>query len=236
MTWVAWRQARTGGYGLLAVTAGFVVLAVLERTQEMAGMTRSLSIYLSLFVGVLLGAPLLAQEFEHGTYRMVWTQGVTRSRWLLGRCAVALAIGLAATTVVHTAVIEIAEAARPALLSSPMDGLATTGLTPYARTTWVVLLGLLAGALARRTVGAVAVTAGGWMATQLLLDLGLPHWLPDDWQDGFWTAQLSTAALLAGMSVLALVGTLTVLGLRPGVPGRRHQGVVAVVGRTAGSG
>ena len=38
----------------------------------------------------------------------------------------------------------------------------------------MVLLGLLAGALIRRTVGAVAVTAGGWMATQLLLDTGLP--------------------------------------------------------------
>ena len=33
-------------------------------------------------VGIFWGAPLLARELETGTYRLVWTQGVTRSRWL----------------------------------------------------------------------------------------------------------------------------------------------------------
>ena len=119
MIWVAWRQARTGGYGLLAVTAAFTALALLERSQEMAGMTRSLSIYLSLFVGVLLGAPLLAQEFEHGTHRMVWTQGVTRGRWLAGRCLVALTTGLVATAAVHAVVIAVAEGGRPGTPAVP---------------------------------------------------------------------------------------------------------------------
>ncbi|GIG91151.1 hypothetical protein [Plantactinospora endophytica] len=223
MTWVAWRQARSAGYGLLAVTLGFTALALLERTEELSGMTRSLSIYLSLFVGVLLGAPLLAQEFEHGTYRMVWTQGVTRVRWLAGRCAVALTITLAGTAVVHGAVIALAEGGRgrPALLPAPVDGLDTAGLSPYARAVWMLALGLLAGAVLRRTVGAVAVTAGGWMATQLLFDNGLPRWVPDGWQDDFWAVQLGASGLLLGLTALAVVGTLFALGLRPALPVRR---------------
>ena len=28
------------------------------------------------------GAPLLAREFETGTFRLAWTQSVTRTRWL----------------------------------------------------------------------------------------------------------------------------------------------------------
>jgi hypothetical protein len=33
-------------------------------------------------IGMFWGAPLVAREFETGTYRLAWTQGVTRTRWL----------------------------------------------------------------------------------------------------------------------------------------------------------
>ena len=99
----------------------------------------------------------------------------------------------------------------------------------------MVLLGLLAGALIRRTVGAVAVTAGGWMATQLMLDAGLPRWLPRGWRDDFWAVQLGTAGLLVGLGALALVGTLVALGLRPVLPGSRPR-VALVDAARAGSG
>src|SRR5262249_52469764 len=35
-----------------------------------------------VLVAMLVGAPLVARELEHGTHRLVWTQGVTRLRWL----------------------------------------------------------------------------------------------------------------------------------------------------------
>src|SRR5262249_19356255 len=38
-------------------------------------------------VAMLVGAPLVARELEHGTHRLVWTQGVTRLRWLAVKCA-----------------------------------------------------------------------------------------------------------------------------------------------------
>src|SRR5262249_2541522 len=35
-----------------------------------------------VLVAMLVGAPLVARELEHGTHRLVWSQGVTRLRWL----------------------------------------------------------------------------------------------------------------------------------------------------------
>src|SRR5262249_1128826 len=35
-----------------------------------------------VLVAMLVGAPLVARELEHSTHRLVWTQGVTRLRWL----------------------------------------------------------------------------------------------------------------------------------------------------------
>ena len=46
-------------------------------------------------LGVFWGAPLVAREFEAGTYRLAWTQSVSRSRWLLTK----LAIGALATII-----------------------------------------------------------------------------------------------------------------------------------------
>ncbi len=37
-----------------------------------------------LVVGILVGAPLVARELERKTSLLVWTQGVTRMRWLVG--------------------------------------------------------------------------------------------------------------------------------------------------------
>ena len=41
-----------------------------------------LAVVLPGIIGILWGAPLVAQELETGTYRLAWTQSVTRTRWL----------------------------------------------------------------------------------------------------------------------------------------------------------
>ncbi|HEX8929502.1 MAG TPA: transporter, partial [Actinomycetota bacterium] len=41
--------------------------------------------FLPLLAGLFWGAPLVAREFEHGTHRLVWTQGVSRTRWALAK-------------------------------------------------------------------------------------------------------------------------------------------------------
>src|SRR5207247_399934 len=47
-------------------------------------------------IGIFWGAPLLTRELETGTYRVAWTQSVTRSRWLLTKLGL---VGLATVTV-----------------------------------------------------------------------------------------------------------------------------------------
>src|SRR5205823_3060366 len=47
-------------------------------------------------LGIFWGAPLVARELESGTHRLVWTQSVTRTRWMAVRLAL---VGLAAMAV-----------------------------------------------------------------------------------------------------------------------------------------
>jgi len=42
-------------------------------------------------VGLFWGAPLVAREVEHHTHRLVWTQSITRRRWITVKLALILA-------------------------------------------------------------------------------------------------------------------------------------------------
>ena len=48
-------------------------------------------------LGMFWGAPLVARELETGTFRLAWTQGVTRNRWLAVKLAVAGLASMAVT-------------------------------------------------------------------------------------------------------------------------------------------
>jgi ABC-type transport system involved in multi-copper enzyme maturation permease subunit len=47
--------------------------------------------------GMFWGAPLIARELEQGTHRLVWTQGVTRGRWLASKLAIILGSAVVAS-------------------------------------------------------------------------------------------------------------------------------------------
>jgi len=130
-----------GNYSLLQVGLGALVLVV------------------PVLVGTLLGAPLIARELEAGTYRLVWTQSVTRTRWLT----------------VKVGVVGIASSAAGGLLSlmvtwwfTPIDKVNMNGFSPavfdergiipIGYTAFALALGLTAGLLLRRTVPALAAT------------------------------------------------------------------------------
>src|ERR1017187_5440767 len=98
MIWLAWRQARTQiAVALAAVAAAAVAAAAAGRGDS------TLRLWLSVLVvvvpgllGVFWGAPLVAGELESGSFRLAWTQDVSRVRWLAARLAVS---GLAAMAV-----------------------------------------------------------------------------------------------------------------------------------------
>jgi hypothetical protein len=133
--------------------------------------------FLPLFAGLFWGAPLVAREVEHGTHRLVWTQGVSRRRWALVK------FGLVGAGTV------LAAAAYALLLTwwrAPLDQVAggtavgnrfgyllfdLEGLVPIGYTLFAVALGVFAGAVTRRTQAAMAVTLVGYMATRLLVEI-----------------------------------------------------------------
>lgn len=110
-------------------------------------------------VGMFLGAPLIAREFESGTYRFTWTQGMPRALWfalkfiLLAVVVVVAAclVGLFATSysVPYNAV---------GLMSRWQAGeFDVTGLTLGAWTLFALALGVFFGSLTKRIVSAMAV-------------------------------------------------------------------------------
>jgi ABC-type transport system involved in multi-copper enzyme maturation permease subunit len=142
-------------------------------------------------VGIFWGAPLIAREFEAGTFRLAWTQSVTRSRWLAVKLAL---IGLAAIAVTEGLSLiyawwaaPISTAARLAANSSfplgmgPFSLLAfdAHGITPIGYAAFAFTLGVTTGVLVRRTVPAMAITLAIFAAVQVAMPLSIrPHLFP----------------------------------------------------------
>jgi ABC-2 family transporter protein len=126
--------------------------------------------FLSLFVpaalGVFLGAPLVARELETGTFRLAWTQSVSRTRWLAVKIAVAGLTGMAVAGLVSLFVTWWAH---------PLDRVQMAQYTyfdqrsvvPVAYAAFAIALGVACGILLRRTVPAMAATLAGFVAVRL---------------------------------------------------------------------
>jgi ABC-type transport system involved in multi-copper enzyme maturation permease subunit len=110
-------------------------------------------------VGIFWGAPLVARDLETGTYRMIFSQSVSRRRWLLVKLAVgggaaALGAGLVSLVLSRWAqLIDAAQADRITPLVFPARGIVPIG---YAMLAFVV--GVTAGLLLRRILTAMVVT------------------------------------------------------------------------------
>ncbi|MFJ5921314.1 ABC transporter permease subunit [Kitasatospora sp. NPDC092948] len=118
---------------------------------------------LPVVVGMFVGAPLLAQEYERGTIRLIRSQSVSPVRWLAARLVVpAAVVALSAGVVsVLTAWIWRADIAGHRILAySPYPGFTyhTLGLAPLAWSLFGLALGAAVGVLLRRTVAAILVS------------------------------------------------------------------------------
>ena len=112
-----------------------------------------------LCIGVFWGAPLIAREFETGTYRLAWTQSVTRTRWLAVKLGV---VGLASIAVAGLLSLMVT------WWSSPIDRVnadrfrlgifAERDIVPIGYAAFAFALGVTAGLLIRRTLPAMAAT------------------------------------------------------------------------------
>jgi len=179
MIWFAWRQAR------VPVAAGLVVAAAVAVVAVTAGRADgSVRLWLSIVVvvvpgllGVFWGAPLVADELQAGTFRLAWTQDVSRVRWLALRLAVPGLASMAVAGLVSWIVTWWA---------GPLDrmGLDQFGsfdsrdIVPVGYAAFAFALGVLAGGLTRRTVPAMAATLVGFTAVRVAFRLLIrPHLL-----------------------------------------------------------
>ena len=138
-------------------------------------------IILPPLLGMFIGAPLVARELETGTFRLIWTQSVTRLRWLLTKVSL-LVVALA---LVFAAFIPLlfwwkgpfAMGGESMMIGG--QGYPIMGILPLAYTLFALALGLAAGALLRRVVPAMLVTLGVYIGVALAIwNWGRPNWLP----------------------------------------------------------
>jgi ABC-type transport system involved in multi-copper enzyme maturation permease subunit len=151
-----------------------------EKIQQFAGDQNRASQLMAAFLplpvlfGLFLGAPLLAREYESGTYRFAFTQDAGRTRWLVTKIVLLIGFTIVATTA-FTLVVMWWYA--PLV---PLDGrLGATGIQEIygavfvGRAVFALALGIFAGALLRRVVPAIGATLVGWVAVVVLAIVSL---------------------------------------------------------------
>jgi hypothetical protein len=121
----------------------------------------------------------VARELERHTYILVWTQSITRLRWLSVKAALILFTGGLSSAVIlplliwwYTPFVQVS--GRFALTIFDFEGPVLVGATLLALT-----LGILAGVLVRRTVLAMFLTLALFLAIRLPVEFFLrPHYEP----------------------------------------------------------
>jgi hypothetical protein len=131
-----------------------------------------LLLFLPLLVGLFWGAPLVAREVEQGTHRMIWTQGVSRTRWMLTKLGLVGAVILVAATAYALLVswwiepLNQTVTSRMTLLFFDQQGIAPIGYTLFA-----VALGIFAGTVTRKVLPAMAITLVAFLAARVVVTM-----------------------------------------------------------------
>jgi hypothetical protein len=210
MTWLAWRQLRTqlvtAGLALAVLGVYLVVLGerlrgsatthvahctstdacLTARTQLHSGygdqvtILGALLLALPAVIGIFWGAPLAAREVESGTHRLVWSQSITRTRWLAVKLAF---VTLASVVVTGLLSLLLTWAAAPydRIFGDRFTPLqfGSRNLAPIGYAVFACVLGITVGLVLRRTLPAMATTLVVVAALQAFMPLVVrPHLLP----------------------------------------------------------
>jgi len=123
-------------------------------------------------VGVLLAAPFIV-EFEQGTYRLGWTQSITRRRWIVTKLGLAVAAALAVSLIFtllltwwHAPFVHIDGRMGNEIYDS--EGTVVFGYTLFA-----LALATVVGVIWRKVVPALVVGFGGYFVARIFVDVSL---------------------------------------------------------------
>jgi ABC-type multidrug transport system permease subunit len=134
-----------------------------------------LFLLLPVLFGVFWGAPLIAREVEQGTFRLAWTQSVTRRRWTVTKLVIVGSVAVILSSAFSAVLWWWAD---PLVAGPPGKRFSfgifdLLGVVPVAYTLFAVALGVAAGVVLRRTTLAMAATLGGFAAVRLAVELVL---------------------------------------------------------------
>jgi hypothetical protein len=178
-------------------------------------------------IGMFWGAPLIAHELETGTFRLAWTQSVSRRRWLVTKFAI---VGL--TSFVAAALLSL----MTTWWLSPLDkaspdrfgggNFGIHGFVPGGYALFALALGVTAGLFFRRTLPAMAVTLVGFIGARLVFtDWLRPHYMSPA------TLTQSLSANNTGFDLNGPIGSsasATVTAQAPNLPNAWLQGASIV--------
>jgi hypothetical protein len=187
-TWLAWRNNRQaaviGGLVAFSAAAALVVVAILEIAEPTGSVHTMSTAFQPLLIGapavagVFMGAPLLSADFERGTHRLTWTQGMTRRHWAAANLALLIALSALAAAVMSVGA-QIWIAHLPNSFNSTWGMYDLQAPVVFSYVLFAVALGAAAGAALRRTVPAMAATLGVFIAIRVaFVELARPHLLP----------------------------------------------------------
>ena len=208
MTRFAWLQSRTQTLvvtallGALAITTGITGvhlshlyhslvsgcsannncdLAISQFVQHYPFLQNALEFLLRIapaIIGIFWGGPLIARELETGTYRLAWTQTVSRRRWVLTKLAL-----VGGTAVVASGLLTLMITWWYRALDQTGDGMWGVfdgrDIVPIGYTFFAFMLGAVLGAIIRRTVPAMAASLGVFVFARIAIQQWVrPHFLP----------------------------------------------------------
>jgi hypothetical protein len=118
---------------------------------------------------------MVAREFETGTFRLVWTQSITRTRWVAIKMVV---VGLGSMAVAGLLSLMVTWWSSPLDRANPNQFsqlFAERGIVAIGYAAFAFVLGVAAGLLIRRTLPAMATTLIGYVVVRLGVTKLRPH-------------------------------------------------------------
>lgn len=132
----------------------------------------ALVVVMPAVIGLFWGAPLVAGELEAGTFRLAWTQSVTRTRWLAVKLGVVGLISMGVTGLLSLMVTWWSSPADQASLNQ-FASFDYHDIVPVGYAAFAFALGVTAGVLIRWTLPAMAVALAAFVFGRL----ATTHWI-----------------------------------------------------------
>jgi hypothetical protein len=148
----------------------------LRLTGQLRGMPLALYLY-PVVVAAFLAGPMFARDFERGTHRLVWTQGITRLRWVVVKIAIVSGIAVIAAIIVAS----VSGLTYDFMLGStgPWPSFDFEAPVVLAYLVFAVALGAASGVLLRRTVRSMLASLVFFVGFRVLVEWKLrPNFLP----------------------------------------------------------